>query len=338
MIRVLYAGSPKASSLTLEKLIENSKNAENGFEIAGVLTNPPSAQGRHKTLIPTPVENVARENNIPVFAPEHLDSSAREEVSKINADILVCFAYGHIFGPKFMSLFRFGGINLHPSSLPKYRGPSPVNAAILNLDDETAFSIQKVSEKMDEGNLLAQEKIALTKKETAGTLLNDAAIWGGTKFTEILRDISKNNAISEGKPQSSKNESATYTKMIKKEDAKIAWNKTAEEIDGIVRAYNPEPCAWTSENGNPLKIIEGFPLTKEEAFSALPKLQKELNNLSESEKVPGKVVAFSKSKGILVLCKKGFYAITKLQRQGKNPMDYKSFMNGARDFAGCVLR
>lgn len=338
MIRVLYAGSPKASSLALEKLIENSKNAENGFEIAGVLTNPPSAQGRHKTLIPTPVENVARENNIPVFAPEHLDSSAREEVSKINADILVCFAYGHIFGPKFMSLFRFGGINLHPSSLPKYRGPSPVNAAILNLDDETAFSIQKVSEKMDEGNLLAQEKIALTKKETAGTLLNDAAIWGGTKFTEILRDISKNNAISEGKPQSSKNESATYTKMIKKEDAKIAWNKTAEEIDGIVRAYNPEPCAWTSENGNPLKIIEGFPLTKEEAFSALPKLQKELNNLSESEKVPGKVVAFSKSKGILVLCKKGFYAITKLQRQGKNPMDYKSFMNGARDFAGCVLR
>lgn len=337
MIRVLYAGSPKASSLTLEKLLENSKDLENGFEIAGVLTNPPSAQGRHKTLIPTPVENIARENNVPVFTPEHLDSKAREEVSKINADILVCFAYGHIFGPKFMSLFRFGGINLHPSALPKYRGPSPVNAAILNLDDETAFSIQKVSEKMDEGNLLAQEKITLTKKETSGTLLNDVAIWGGTKFTEILRDISKNNAIPEGTPQSSKNENASYTKMIKKEDAKIDWKKSAFEIDGIVRAYNPEPCAWTNENENPLKIIEGVPISEEEAFSALPELQKEINNLSESEKVPGKVVAFSKSKGILVLCGKGFFAITKLQKQGKNPMDYKSFMNGARDFVGSVL-
>lgn len=330
MIRVLYAGSPAASALTLKKLVENASDVANGFEIAGVLTNPPSMQGRHKTLIPTPVENIARENNIPVFAPEHLDSAAREEVSKINADILVCFAYGHIFGPKFMSLFRFGGINLHPSALPKYRGPSPVNAAILNLDDETAFSIQKVSEKMDEGNLLAQEKITLTKKETAGTLLNDAAIWGGTKFTEILRGISKNDAIPEGTAQSG---NATYTKMIKKDDAKIDWTKSAFEIDGIVRAYNPEPCAWTNENENPLKIIEGFPLTNEEAFL----IQPELKNLTEQEKAPGKVAAFSKSKGILVLCKESFYAITKLQRQGKNPMDYKSFMNGARDFVGKTL-
>ena len=103
MLKVLYAGSPAASAVTLKLLIENSKSQD--FKIVGVLTNPPSAKGRHKDLIPTPVADTASENNIPVFTPEHLDSSARDEISKFEADILVCFAYGHIFGPKFLSMF-----------------------------------------------------------------------------------------------------------------------------------------------------------------------------------------------------------------------------------------
>ena len=113
MIKVLYAGSPDASAVTLKLLSE--KAAANGYEIAGVLTNAPTAKGRHKELVPTPVGIAARELGIPVFEPEHLDTPAREAVAEINADILVVFAYGHIFGPKFMGLFRFGGINLHPS-------------------------------------------------------------------------------------------------------------------------------------------------------------------------------------------------------------------------------
>ena len=326
MLKVLYAGSPAASALTLKILIENSE--ENGFEITGVLTNPPSTQGRHKTPVPTPVESLARENNIPVFTPEHLNSAAREEVSAIGADILVCFAYGHIFGPKFMELFRFGGINLHPSALPEYRGCTPVNAAILNLKDETAFSIQKVSEKMDEGNILAQEKIPLTKKETAGSLLNDAALWGGNRISEILKDISKNDTIQEGTPQYGE---ASYTKIIIKEDARIDWTKSAFEIDGMVRGYNPDPVAWTTEHELPLKILEGKPLTDEETANLL-------QEPAASEKNPGKVVQFVKSTGIIIACGNGFYAVTKLQRQGKNPMDYKSFMNGARDFIGTQLK
>src|SRR5574344_2055104 len=146
MLRVLYAGSPSASALTLQNLIENG--ASYGFMIVGVLTNPPSAQGRHKILIKTPVAQVAESNNIPVLEPEHLDSVVRDEISLLNPDIFVCFAYGHLFGPKFMDLFRFGGINLHPSALPKYRGCTPVNASILNRDETTAFSIQKVSAKL----------------------------------------------------------------------------------------------------------------------------------------------------------------------------------------------
>lgn len=322
MIRVLYAGSPEASAVTLKLLVE--KASASGYEIAGVLTNSPTAKGRHKELVPTPVGLAARELGLPVFEPEHLDASAREAVKEINPDIMVVFAYGHIFGPKFMELFRFGGINLHPSALPVYRGCTPVNAAILNGDSETAFTIQKVSKALDEGNILAQQKIVLDGSETAGSLLNDAAVKGAELIAGILSETSINNEIKEGEVQQG---TPSYTGMIKKEDAEINWNIPAEKIDTFVRAYNPEPTAWTYEKELTLKIFSGIPLSDEEAASFGADLNAK----------PGTVCIFVKSKGILVRCGSGFYAVTKLQRQGKSVMDYKSFMNGARDFTGSLL-
>ena len=323
MLKVLYAGSPKDSAKTLSILIEKSKEAN--YEICGVLSNPPSSKGRHKALIPTEVAQVATDNNIPVFTPEHLDGACREEISKLNPDILVCFAYGHIFGPKFLSLFKFGGINLHPSALPKYRGCTPVPAAILNQDKETAFTVQKVSLAMDEGNILAQKIIPLNKTETAGSLLEAASVDGAELIFDLLEDIGKNDLIPEGIPQTGE---ASYTKIITKDDAKIDWNKSSDEIDAFVRGYCPEPTAWTLEKGVPLKILEG------KAFAELPEgISIDGNDTTEV----GTVCSFVKQHGIFVRCGSGFYAITKLQRQGKNPMDYKSFMNGARDFIGCVL-
>ena len=113
MIKILFAGSPEAAAHTLELLFNAQNSASLEFQIAGVLSNPPSAKGRHKDLIPTPVAAFAEAHNIPVFTPEHLDSAAREAISPLKADLLVSFAYGHIFGPKFLALFPMGGINLH---------------------------------------------------------------------------------------------------------------------------------------------------------------------------------------------------------------------------------
>lgn len=323
MLRVLYAGSPEASATTLKLL--KDKETQFGYKIVGVLTNPPSAKGRHKDLIPTFVAQAANEFEIPVFAPEHLDAAAREEVQKVNADIMVVFAYGHILGPKFLNLFKFGVLNLHPSALPKYRGPTPINAAILNGDRETSFTIQKMNLKIDEGNILAQKKVLLNGTETAGSLLNSAAELGAELIEEILGKVSESGKIEEGVLQTG---DASYTSFIKKEDAKIDWNDSSERIDCFVRAYNPEPIAWTTENGIPLKIISGVPLSEEEG-----------NSLCASVvcKEPGKVAVFAKQKGILIKCGSGFFAVTKLQRQGKNAMNYKDFMNGAKDFIGKQL-
>lgn len=322
MLRVLYAGSPEAAKITLEGLVRCSH--ENGFEIVGVLSNPPSAQGRHKTLVPTPVAEFAQANEIPVFTPEHLDAECREKVSEVKADILVCFAYGHIFGPKFLSLFKYGGMNLHPSALPLYRGCTPVNAAILNGDSSTAFTVQTVGLKMDEGNILAQKIVELNGTETAGGLLNDAALCGVDLISGLLKTVSETLSMPEGIVQEGE---PSYTGIITKDMAKIDWNLPSSKIDCMVRAYSPEPCTWTLEKELPLKIISGFSMTEEEAsqFSVSADCQS------------GTVQAFVKSKGILIRCGKGFFAVTKLQRQGKNPMDYKSFMNGVRDFIGSRL-
>ncbi|MBP5402627.1 MAG: methionyl-tRNA formyltransferase [Treponema sp.] len=333
MIRVLYAGSPEASAETLKILLQNS--AENNFKIAGVLSNAPAAKGRHKELVMTPVAQFAIQNDIPVFTPEHLDSNAREEISKINADILVCFAYGHIFGPKFLSMFRLGGINLHPSLLPKYRGCTPVPAAILNRDKETAFSVQTLSLKMDEGNILAQKKVELKGTETGGSLLNDAAVCGAELITELLSDADKNGCLKKGNPQTGE---ASYTAVISKEDGKLDWNLSSLELDAKIRAYNPEPgcfCFFTSAGKTDnLRIFESSVIESSEGLL----INSAVNIDGYKTCEPGKVLLFDKPTGIWVKTGDGILALKKLQKPGKNAMGYKDFMNGTRDFIGSVLK
>ena len=316
MIKIVFAGSPDAARITLEGLFEAQSAC--GFEIAGVLSNPPSAKGRHKDLIPTPVAAFAAEKGIPVFTPEHLDGAARAAISPLGADLLVSFAYGHIFGPKFLALFPMGGINLHPSLLPKYRGCTPVPAAILNRDTETAVTVQSLSLKMDEGDILAQTHVDLKGTETTESLLNYSAEEGVRLICDLIKETAAGGKLPAGTPQSGE---ASYTGIITKDDAKIDWSEPASVIEAKIRAYYPEPGCWCMENGAPLRILEA----------------KILEGQSGNEDA-GKVLDFSKADGILVQTGNGLLAIRKLQRQGKNIMDYKSFMNGARNFLGTVLQ
>jgi len=316
-MKILYAGSPEAAALTLKKLYDSQ--AENGFEIVGVLSNPPSAKGRHKELTPTPVAAFALEKGIPVFTPEHLDSAARDAISPLGAELLVCFAYGHIFGPKFLAMFDKGGINLHPSLLPKYRGCTPVNAAILNGDKETAITIQTLGLKMDEGDILAQEKVALNGTETAESLLNYAA----DKGADLISSIIKENKFT-GQKQTGE---ASYTGIITKEDGKISWEDSAAKTEAKIRAYYPEPGCFCMENDLPLRILSS---------KAIPESDPRAAKYAGEEK--GKVLEFVKADGIYIKTADGILCVTELQRQGKKAMKYKDFMNGARDFIGSVLK
>lgn len=336
MLKVLFGGSPACAAKALELILKDSAMSnsvpEEEYKIVGVLTNPPSAQGRHKEFIPTEVEqyaiiwNRARNDNLAVFTPEHIKQPEREQIASLEPDIFVCFAYGHILGPKFFSLFKFGGINLHPSLLPKYRGATPVNAAILNCDDETGFSIQKMALGMDEGDILYQQKERLTGTETAEQVLKNSALYGGMNITQILRKIAKTGKLPASFPQEGK---ASYCSIIKKEDGKINWNNSAEKIDAQIRAYTPWPGCFTTSGNLQLKILKARAASKVAAQDS--------SVVKNTSAVPGTVLDYNKQRGILIQTGNGVLIATELQWQAKKAMDYKSFMNGARNFIGTVL-
>lgn len=384
MLKILYAGSPAPAAKTLKLLLDrngsqdqnagggasgNSSQDQNaggangnssqakeggGWQIAGVLTNPPSAKGRHKELVPTDVGMVAQERGIPVFCPQKLDAEAREQIAAQNYDALVCFAYGKIFGPKFLALFKAGGVNVHPSLLPKYRGATPVPAAILNCDSETGVTVQTLALGMDEGEILAQEKIALDGTETTDSLLDKSADIAADLLEGLLNKAAQDTALEalkKGRPQSGE---ASYTKTIAKEDALINWNAPAKKISAAIRAYTSEPGAWTrigGETGETLKILKATALDDnclqngsqaqnaggQNCSQAQEAAPSGLSTSSGQPTVPGTVAAFDKKRGILVKCGQGFLCVTELQRQQKKAMGYKDFMNGARDFVGTRL-
>lgn len=331
-MKILYAGSPQASQITLNILYDKQK--ECGFEIAGVLSNPPSAKGRHKELIPTSVAAFALEKGIPLFTPEHLDEDCRNNILPLGADLLVSFAYGHIFGPKFLSLFPAGGVNVHPSLLPKYRGCTPVPAAILNSDDKTAVTVQTLSLKMDEGDILKQREIILDKTETGESLLNNCAEIGAELLCELLKEMASSSkgsySLPSGIPQTGE---PSYTFMISKEDGKIDWDENAQKIEAKVRAYYPEPGTWCLENQMPLRILQAANISNEEFF-ALSNVNKTVFENSEN----GKVMSFKKGLGIFVKAGSQVLVVKTLQRQGKKAMNFQDFLNGARDFIGTVLK
>ena len=320
-MKILFAGSPEAALITLKSLYDSQK--QSGFEIAGVLSNPPSAKGRHSEKLPTPVAAFALGKNIPLFEPEHLDSTVRAAIKPLGAELLVSFAYGHIFGPKFLGMFPLGGINLHPSLLPKYRGCTPVQAAILNRDTQTGIAVQKLSLKMDEGDILKQSCFALTGEETTQTLLEKAAVDGACFIKEIIEYAQKNGSLPEGKPQQGE---PSYTGIITKDDGKINWREEAGVIQAKVRALFPEPGCWCLEKNVPLRILgaQFIDIADERA--------------KKYEEEPcGKVLDFIKAEGIYIKTGSGILVVSQLQRQGKKIMNYKDFMNGARDFVGTVL-
>lgn len=353
MLKILYAGSPAPAATTLRLLLDGSQAQDAGgrsYQIAGVLTNPPSAKGRHKELVPTDVGALAAERGIPVFCPQKLDAAAREQIAAQGFDALVCFAYGKIFGPKFLSLFKAGGVNVHPSLLPKYRGATPVPAAILNCDEQTGVTVQTLALGMDEGEILAQEKIALDGTETTDSLLDKSAQIAAALLDGLLRDTAAAASFPKGKAQEGE---PSYTKTISKDDALINWNDSAKKIAAAIRAYTSEPGAWTrigGESGETLKILKAAPLSLEtdngsqDKNAAAPAGQTSAVAQPSAIAQPrpadlpaGTVAAFDKKRGILIQCGDGLLCVTELQRQQKKAMGWKDFMNGARDFVGTRL-
>lgn len=309
-MKVFFAGTPGIAVPALERISRD-------HEIVGVLTNPDRGSGRGRGLTCCPVKLKADELGITSFQPEVIDSAFIDEVKSLGAEILAVVAFGKIFKKEFIDIFPKGGLNVHPSLLPKFRGASPIQSALLSGDAETGVSIQRLALKMDSGALLKQERYAYKGDETGDSLTTYFAERGAELLSGVI------TAIEEGSAEEieQNNDDATYCTYINKEDGKIDWNDSAEAIERRLRAFTPWPGIFTSYDGRKLNIIEAN-LFKSDL---------------EEDAVPGKVVGIDKNNGILIKTGDGILSVQKLQLQSKKALDWKSFLNGVKEFSEAQL-
>ncbi|MEN6297337.1 MAG: methionyl-tRNA formyltransferase [Rectinema sp.] len=319
-MRVLFAGSPDIAVPAMEALAASSHT------VTAVLTNPASKVGRGLKMSGTPVAQAALRlwgDGVPIFTFETLKTTAREAVAACNADILVSFAYGHIFGPKFMALFPKGGINVHPSLLPRWRGSSPIQHTILAMDEETGISIQTIAPEMDTGDLLLVQRIPLTGREKAGTLSGLCAHLAAPMVVEALDAIDQGKA--RPRPQTG---DPTYCGKISKEDGRVDWGRPSRELDARIRAFDPWPGSYTSLRNMRLSILEAEPFDE-----FVP------SNADEhvTNSVPGTIIAVAATKGIIIKTGQGYLAVKHLQLATRKSAGFREFANGVRDLVGTVL-
>lgn len=326
-MRILFAGTPSIAVPSLEALFSLVKE-DSSFELKGIVTNPDKPRGRKGRAEPSDIASAAERMNeqrhadglplIPVFKAPKLDSSLREQVAAVQPDLLVSFAYGRLFGPKFLALFPQGGINIHPSLLPRYRGPSPLTAAILNRDSETGISIQRLALEMDSGPLLMQERFPLNGRETTASLGEKAAVLGADMLIRCLYGIEKG----ELQDSAQADDEASYCSLISSDDAVLDWTRSALDLDAAIRAYTPWPLCRCEHEDKLLYVLEAEPYKKAAEFGPAP---------------PGTVLGIDKSTGILVQTGDGILVLKKLQYRAKKALVWNVFLNGARNFVGSRL-
>lgn len=314
-MRILFAGSPEIAVNALQALHER-------FEVVAVLTNPDRKKGRGKKVQPTAVAQRAIELGLPVLSYDHLYGEARREVASYKPEVLVTFAYGRIFGPRFLSLFPSGAINVHPSLLPTYRGCAPIQAAIENGDSQTGITIQRIALKTDEGDILSQQIIELDGTETTESLSRRVSELCVPQLLSVLDDLAEDRLS----PVVQDHSRASYCYMIEKSQAPIDWKEPAFRVSSKIRSFYPWPKASTVFHDRQLSICYAT-LFDDEVPGVGP----------ASEHLPGTVVAAVAPHGLITACGNGYIGIKRLQLQSKKEMDYKSFVNGNPDIIGSVL-
>lgn len=302
--RILFAGTPDICVPLLKAVARD-------FQVVGVLTNCDRSVGRSSKLVPTPAKVAATELGIPVLQFDSLRTPAREAVKALGADTLVSFAFGKIFGPMFLDLFPNGRFNVHPSALPMFRGPSPIQSTVLHGLEVSTISVQDIGLKMDEGDIWGTVEIPLTGSENTDSLTTIVSQKAAEFVPQLLRQVV------DGKVTSHVQEGETiYCTMIGRQDGVLDFTKTVRQLHSQIRACYPWPKAWSHVNGTDIAITGvwgGFEY---------------LSQPDSAEAEPGTVVGFRKDRGIGVACSDGVLWLTALQLPGKKELDYKSFVNG----------
>lgn len=328
-MKTVFFGSPPAALPSLRALIEA------GHTVELVVTQPDKPAGRGRRLVPSAVKSFARERGLPVVEPVRIrtDPQALEGIRAAGPEVNVVVAYGQII-PRDIHYFpRFHSLNVHFSLLPRYRGAAPVQRAVLNGDSETGVTVIELDDRMDEGDILACEKVSVGARETALALETRLAGIGARLLVATLEHIETVPHL----PQD--HSAATLAPKIRKEEGCVDWTSTAASIDRKVLALADRPGVYTLIEGRRVNIRKGRAIGPLEGYwpvlrqdpQGIPRLVRGTQSLAKAKAAkPGTVVWVDKP-GLEVVCGEGTaYLIEELQPEGKGPMSAHAFSLGAR--------
>ena len=303
--KVVFMGSPDFSVPCLKALYESPD-----FEIKAVYSMPDKPKGRGKLLSPTPVKAFALEHNIPVRTPASFKKEP-EEIEVLHSfepDYLVVVAYGLILSQKVLDIPRIAAVNLHASLLPSFRGSSPMQYAILNGLKETGNTVMLMSKGMDEGDMLATNKISIGEEDDLEAVHDKLSASGAPLLKQTLIEYAEGKIT----PVPQDHSKATYTAKITTETAKIDWNKPAQELRNMIYAMSPFPGAWFEcEKDTRIKVFRAKVVD------------------CKKDMPPGEVISCCSQKGIVISCGNSTaLELLELQRPGKNRMNEQCFLCG----------
>ncbi len=330
--KIIFFGTPEFAAIILKKLVKTE------FKPIAVVTAPDKPVGRHayrqvkkQILAPSPAKEMGLKHKIPVLQPKSLKNNLEviQQLSLFSPDLFIIAAYGLILPQEVLDIPKFGSLNVHPSLLPKYRGASPIQATILGNDKQTGVTIMLMDEKIDHGPILAQRglKISISKSQIPITKITytelsiELAILGA----DLLIDILPKFLAGKIKPIPQNHKKASFTRQIKKEHGKINWAKSAQQIEQMLRAYQPWPGIYTN-----LTMKQFNNLTKKLKIIKIDVLEIDHN------KQPG-TVFLTKNKELAVACQKNALILEKIQLEGKKLTTGKSFLNGHLKIIEAVL-
>lgn len=303
MIKVIFMGTPAIGASALNALLNLSE-----VEVVGVICQPDREFDRKKHVVFSPVKKLALEKAIKIFQPEKINQ-IYDELLEIKPDIMLTCAFGQFVPEKILAIPKYGSFNLHASLLPKLRGGAPVHWAIINREKETGISLMKMIKKMDAGDYLVQYKLDIDEKETMSSLYEKLSLSVNEMVLKEFHKLIDSNQI-----WTSQNEDQmTFAYNIKKEDCIIDFNKSALEVDALIRGLYSKPLAIWEYNDLQIKVLEAKLTVKKSNWE------------------PGKIVSITKY-GIEMTTSTSNILITKIQLPNKSPVEISALINGKHPF------
>lgn len=295
--------------------------ASEKYQILAVFTQPDKKVGRKQEIKIGPVKEFSDKQKIPVFQPKKLGEEMIRKVKELNPELIIVAAYGRIIPKEILEVPACKSINVHPSMLPEFRGPSPIQNAVLAGKKETGISIMMMDEKMDHGDILAQTKIKIDPNESTEDLMKKTAPLSAKLLLETIPGWMEGKI----KPKRQDDSKATYCQLIEREDGHIFWNEEAIEIYNKFRAFYPWPgifSVWEKD-----RIIIRIKLVKIRVQKKDPEEKYEIGEVFKLNKVD---IGVKTAKGVII--------IDEIQLEGKNPAKIKEFLNGYSNFIGSKLK